>query len=200
MHYKLMKYALLLLTGLMLNSSAYAVEARVSMLVDTCVGCHGVDGNSVGPATPSISGMRETLFIKAMTDMKSGKRPSTVMGVIAKGYTDKEIAIMAAFFNKQDSVTRYSQRFDTEKARQGEMLHEQHCSGCHKIDGPRKPLGNKVAGQWMPYLRHRLSEFRSGDDTTSPIMASALKYFLKVHKEKGVENLVHYYGSYGSKN
>lgn len=195
MPYRLMNYVLLLLAGLMLNYSAYASEARVSMLVDTCVGCHGNYGNSAGPATPNIGGMRKSLFIKAMTDMKTGKRPSTVMHVIAKGYTDKEIALMAEFFSKQPSVTKYSQRFDTEKARQGEMLHEQHCSGCHKIDGPRKPLGNKVAGQWMPYLRHRISEFRNGADTTSPVMASALEYFLKVHKEDGVENLIHYYGS-----
>jgi sulfide dehydrogenase cytochrome subunit len=191
-----MKYVLLLLTGLMLNLPAFASDAKVLMLVDTCVGCHGNDGNSVGPATPSIAGMRESLFIKAMTDMKSGKRPSTVMHVIAKGYTDKEIALMAAFFNKQTFVNKYSpQLVEKEKARQGEMLHEQHCSGCHKINGSQKPLGNKVAGQWIPYLRHRLSEFRSGADTTSPVMASALEYFLKVHKDDGIEDILHYYGS-----
>jgi sulfide dehydrogenase cytochrome subunit len=191
-----MNYVLLLLTGLMLNLPTFASEARVLMLVDTCVGCHGSDGNSVGPATPSIAGMRESLFIKAMTDMKSGKRPSTVMHVIAKGYTDKEIALMATFFNKQTFTNKYTQLFEKNKARQGEMLHEQHCSGCHKINGSQKPLGNKVAGQWIPYLRHRLSEFRNGTDTTSPIMASALEYFLKVHKDDGIENIIHFYGSH----
>ncbi len=181
----------------MLNSSAYASDAKVLMLVDTCVACHGSNGNSVGPATPSIAGMRKNLFIKAMTDMKSGKRPSTVMHIIAKGYTDEEIELMAEFFNKQTFVNKFAPQplVDNEKARQGKMLHEQHCSGCHKIGGPRKPLGNKIAGQWVPYLRYRISEFRSGADTTSPIMASALEYFFKLHQDDGIEDLLHYYGS-----
>ena len=197
MYYRIINYVLLLLTGFMLNFSAYANDAKELMLVDTCVGCHGSDGNSVGPATPSIAGMRKTLFIKAMKDMRSGKRPSTVMHIIAKGYTDEEIETMADFFNKQTFVNKFTPQplVDNEKARQGEMLHEQHCSGCHKIGGPQKPLGNKVAGQWVPYLRHRISEFRSGADTSSPIMASALEYFLKVHKDDGIEDILHYYGS-----
>jgi len=193
MPYRIINYVFLL-TGLMLNFPAYATEARVSMLVDTCVACHGINGSSVGPATPSISGMRESLFVKAMEDMKTGKRPSTVMAIIAKGYTSREIAMMAAYFHKQPTM-RYSQSFDEEKAQRGKVLYEQYCSGCHKIKGKRKPLSNKIAGQWMPYLRIRLSELRSGADSTSPIMTSALKHFLKKNSEESLEDIIHFYGS-----
>ncbi len=194
MLYREINYVFLVLIGFVLNFPANATEARISMLTDTCIACHGEKGVSVGPATPSISGMRESLFIKAMEDMKTGKRPSTVMAIIAKGYTSREIAIMAAYFHKQPT-TRYSQSVDEEKARRGKVLYEQYCSGCHKIKGKRKPLSNKVAGQWMPYLRIRLEELRSGRDSTSPVMTSAVKNFLKTNSEESLEDIIHFYGS-----
>jgi len=194
----LLKYILLLITGLMVTLMVSAIErnspAQVSMLVNTCVGCHGNDGSSVGPATPSIAGMRQPLFIKAMQDMKSGKRPSTVMGLLAKGYTDEEIEMMADFFSKQE-VVRYTQNIELEKAERGKQLHKQYCDGCHKIEGRTQALFNTLAGQWMSYLKFRLSDFRNGDASSS-MMASALEYFiLKNESEESLEDLLHFYGS-----
>ncbi|KHD09031.2 hypothetical protein PN36_14130 [Candidatus Thiomargarita nelsonii] len=182
----------------MITLAVSAIEknraAEVSMLVNTCVGCHGNDGSSVGPATPSIAGMRKPLFIKAMQDMKSGKRPSTVMGLLAKGYTDEEVEMMADFFSKQD-VVRYTQNFEHEKAERGKELHNQYCDGCHKIEGRDQPLFNALSGQWMPYLKFRLSDFRNGDASSS-MMASALEYFIMNNEsEESLEDLLHFYGS-----
>lgn len=189
-------YVLLVLTGLMINLPASALEAtaQASMLVNTCVACHGTDGSSVGPATPTIAGMRKPLFIKAMQDVKSGKRPSTVMGLIAKGYTDEEIEIMADYFSKQD-IVRYPQHVDAHKAQSGKALHKQYCDGCHKIDGQTQPLFNTLAGQWMPYLKHRLSEFGSSD-SSSPMMTSTLEYFVQNNSEESLEELIHFYGTH----
>jgi len=193
----LLKYILLLITGLMVTLMVSAIErntaAQVSMLVNTCVGCHGNDGSSVGPATPSIAGMRKPLFIKAMQDMKTGKRPSTIMGLVAKGYTDEEIEMMADFFSKQKLV-RYTQNFDHEKAERGKELHKQYCDGCHKIEG--RTLFNTLAGQWVPYLKVRLSDFRNNNDTSSSMMTSALEYFIfHNNSEESLDDLLHFYAS-----
>jgi len=182
----------------MITLAVSAIEkntaAQVSMLVNTCVACHGNDGSSVGPATPSIAGMRKPLFIKAMQDMKSGKRPSTVMRLLAKGYTDEEVEMMADFFSKQE-VVRYTQNFDHEKAQRGKELHNQYCDGCHKIEGRDQPLFNVLSGQWRPYLKFRLSDFRNGDASSS-MMASALEYFIMNNEsEESLEDLLHFYAS-----
>jgi sulfide dehydrogenase cytochrome subunit len=187
------------MSGLLLNLSVNADDPQIHMLVDTCIACHGTDGSSVGSATPNIANMRETLFIKAMRDMRSGERPSTVMRVIAKGYTDGETRIMAKFFSQQQAIP-HKQDFDVQKAQKGRKLHNLYCNGCHKIEGPTKLLSNNLAGQQMFYLRHRLNEFVSDTDPTiSPLMKNALKHFIDNNSQASLDYLIHYYASLGGK-
>ena len=61
------------------------------MLADTCAGCHGTDGASAGPASPIIAGMNAECFVDMMEGFRDDSIYSTIMGRIAKGYTDDEI-------------------------------------------------------------------------------------------------------------
>ncbi len=63
----------------------------------TCNGCHGPDGSSKG-AAPSLKGLPAAHLEKSMLDFKSGKRTATIMGRIAKGYSDEEIKAVAKYF------------------------------------------------------------------------------------------------------
>ncbi len=197
MYYQRLKYTMLFSAWLFtLPVNALQTQTpQVSMLVNTCVACHGLKGSSVGPATPIIAGMHKPLFLKAMRDMKSGKRPSTVMGLIAKGYTDHEFQLMADFFTQQ-KIVRYPQPVDKEKTRRGRLLHNLYCNGCHKIEGPTELLSNNLAGQKMPYIRQRLFEFINGEDQTTPVMASSLKHFIQNNSESDLDDLIHYFGSH----
>ncbi|MFY9974750.1 MAG: c-type cytochrome, partial [Chromatiaceae bacterium] len=40
--------------------------ASARMLAETCAGCHGTDGTSVGPASPTIAGMNGEYFTELM--------------------------------------------------------------------------------------------------------------------------------------
>jgi len=71
-----------------------------AMLSITCAGCHGTDGRSTG-AIPSIAGKSAQYIEKAMMDFRDDKRPSTVMGRHAKGYSVAEIKLIAAYFGNQ---------------------------------------------------------------------------------------------------
>ena len=53
-------------------------------------------------------------------------RYSTIMSRIAKGYTEKEIELMADFFSKQPFV-RMKQPYDKKKAKLGKKLHKKYC-------------------------------------------------------------------------
>jgi cytochrome subunit of sulfide dehydrogenase len=197
MYYKKLKYTLFF-TVWLFTLPINALESQspqVSMLVNTCIACHGINGSSIGPATPIIAGMRKPLFLKAMRDMKSGQRPSTVMGLIAKGYTDHEFQLMADFFSQQ-KIIRYPQAFDPEKAKKGRQLHNLYCNGCHKIEGPTELLSNNLAGQKMPYVRQRLLEFINDEDPTTPVMTSSLKHFIENNSESDFDALIHYFGSH----
>jgi len=67
------------------------------MLSHSCAACHGTDGRSPG-AIPSINGKSANFISTALKDFREGKRISTVMGRHAKGYSDKEIELIANFF------------------------------------------------------------------------------------------------------
>ncbi len=102
---QLVKYILFSITSLVFSLPVMAVDINTLMLVNTCVGCHGPNGSSLGPATPSIAGMSKFAFIQAMQEAKNNERPTTIMGRIARGYTDQEIEMMADFFSKQQLVS-----------------------------------------------------------------------------------------------
>lgn len=91
------------LIGFLLVSTALAEPpSQGAVLSASCAGCHGTDGRSPG-SIPPIYGRPAEFIRTSLEDFRSGKRPSTVMGRHAKGYTDEEIALIAEYFaNRQD--------------------------------------------------------------------------------------------------
>jgi sulfide dehydrogenase cytochrome subunit len=69
-----------------------------AMLANSCAACHGTFGKSPG-AIPAINGKKADFIVQSLMDFRSGTRPSTVMGRHAKGYTDKEIQLIAEYFS-----------------------------------------------------------------------------------------------------
>lgn len=68
-----------------------------------CFGCHGVNGEGRDPTGdlpvyPAIRGQREAYFIQSVKEYKKGVRKNEVMGAIAKGLQDEEIADLAAYY------------------------------------------------------------------------------------------------------
>ena len=87
-------------SSLFISTAHATVIDRATMLANTCAGCHGPNGISNGPLTPSIAGLPKEYLAESMRDFASGKRPSTVMQRIAKGYTDADIKDLSEYFSK----------------------------------------------------------------------------------------------------
>jgi len=69
-------------------------------LAAPCASCHGTDGASV-QGMPYLAGQSRTYIVERMREFKTGKRPSTVMQQIARGYSDEQIEALAAYFSAQ---------------------------------------------------------------------------------------------------
>lgn len=69
-----------------------------SLLAAPCAGCHGPAGASVDPATPALAGRSAATLAERLTAFRDDAAPSTVMGRIARGYDDRQIAALAAYF------------------------------------------------------------------------------------------------------
>ena len=105
----------LVASAAMFSSAAFAAPPSPAMLAHSCAGCHGTNGGSAGPTMPSLSSQSKTAIVDAMKKFKSGERPSTVMGRLAKGYSDAEIDVLGDFFAKQ-KFHPTSQTIDKAKA------------------------------------------------------------------------------------
>ena len=198
MKYKKTKLALLIAGGLMVSGMASAEgAATASMLSNTCAGCHGTNGSSVGPATPNIAGMSEELFVEMMQAYAKDEIPSTIMGRIARGYTEDETKAMGGFFSSQ-KLTRHSQAADAGKAKSGAKLHKKYCEKCHEDQGYDNEVG-VLAGQWMPYLQFSMADYLSGKREMPKKMKKKVDKMVKAKGEGSVEELVHFYGSLGDK-
>lgn len=67
-------------------------------MAQTCAGCHGTDGRLHAAAFMPLAGMPKAQFVQAMRDFRDGKRPSTLMGHVAQGFSNDEIDAMASYF------------------------------------------------------------------------------------------------------
>jgi cytochrome subunit of sulfide dehydrogenase len=66
----------------------------------SCSGCHP-PAASAETKVPPLRGQDAAAIVAAMEAFRSGERPSTVMGRIAKGFSDDEIRAIAAWLAAQ---------------------------------------------------------------------------------------------------
>ncbi len=74
--------------------------SKIRYLAANCANCHGTDGRSVG-VLESLAGYDKEKFITNMKEFRSGDKPATIMHQLTKGYTDQQIADLAAYFAAQ---------------------------------------------------------------------------------------------------
>jgi cytochrome subunit of sulfide dehydrogenase len=76
-----------------------ATRLQIRALAASCASCHGTEGRvAAGSLMPALAGMPQERLAAQMKEFQSGTRPATIMHQISKGYTDEQIARMAAYF------------------------------------------------------------------------------------------------------
>ena len=79
-------------------SPAFAAEPNGQAMAATCAGCHGTHGKLELREFVPLAGMREAEFVRAMREFRAGTRPSTLMGHVAGGFSERDIEAMARYF------------------------------------------------------------------------------------------------------
>jgi len=86
-------------------SAALAVDQQTlytQSLAATCANCHGTQGKGVPEGSvPGLTGLRADYIEAQMKAFKSGERQATIMHQLAKGYSDEQIRLLAAYFASQ---------------------------------------------------------------------------------------------------
>ena len=95
----------LLLAG---TPAAAGDAAAGKQKAQTCVACHGPDGNSPSPEFPRLAGQHYDYLVHTITAYKTGARKSPVMMPMVDKLTKRDIEDLAAFFSEQKGlVTKY---------------------------------------------------------------------------------------------
>jgi len=86
-------------------ASAQTDDLAARNLAATCANCHGTDGRIQGDVLPVLAGRPAAELEAALADFRAGRRPSTVMGQIARGYTEAQSALIAGYFAARPPLT-----------------------------------------------------------------------------------------------
>ncbi len=148
-----------------------------------CAGCHGADGVSGSPTTPSLAGQDAAYVANALQAYKLGTRSDETMKGLAASLDDGAIKNVAAFYaGKEPKQPNVRKPLTAEEW-------AQRCDRCHGVNGnstdPRLPA---LAAQRLEYLEKVLQDYRTGA-RKSPQMA-AMSDMLT---EQDIANLAAYY-------
>jgi cytochrome c553 len=80
----------------------------------TCVACHGNDGNGILPEYPNLAGQHADYIENSLKAYRSGQRKNAVMAGMAAALTDADIRELARYYSSQrpslcstDEIRRY---------------------------------------------------------------------------------------------
>ena len=176
-----MKYlaaAALLLLGtsgvtLAQESAAPAAEPKPW---DTCVSCHGADGNSVNPIWPSLAGQGAPYIAKQLYDFKGGRRADPLMSGMAMAVPDDKVDEVAEYFSSQEA--KPAAPVKPELVEQGKQLYVAGnpatgitaCAACHGPNGNGNAAASfpALGAQHAAYTIKQLQMFRDGSRANDP--------------------------------
>jgi sulfide dehydrogenase cytochrome subunit len=157
-------------------------------LTAICESCHGPAGASQHDDMPIIGGqssryIRDSLesyqvwgrpCVKSLYRSGDTSRPKTDMCKIAGGLSAEDVEKLSQHYSTQPWVAA-PQEFDAGLAEAGAALHQQTCESCHAQGGTSSDsTGPRLAGQWLPYLKHALKFVPTGEHMVPSTMERKL--------------------------
>jgi cytochrome c553 len=146
-----------------------AEEGKTKSTNLACVGCHGPDGNSLGPTFPNLAGQHASYIVRQLQAFKSGARSEPSMTPMAMPLTEQDIVDLAAYFSSQ-TVKMSSASEDSVKS--GQKIYRggnkktglPACAGCHGPQGLGNPAANypALSSQHKEYTVKQLKDYQSG--------------------------------------
>ena len=73
--------------------------SEAAFAAQTCNLCHGSQ-SYISPTMPPIHGVDAKTLYEALIEVKTNKRPSTIMGRIARGYSDDQLKAVAEYLSR----------------------------------------------------------------------------------------------------
>jgi cytochrome c553 len=132
-------------------------------LADACAGCHGADGVSQTPLTPSLAGQPDEYVQWQLVFFRAGSRKSAVMQPIAEALKNEDIRNLGAYYASLKPPKPEAAANPDPLAEDGAMLAKRNrCGACHGDNYVGHRAAARLAGQREEVLLKGLRDFKSG--------------------------------------
>jgi len=143
-------------------------------VAETCAGCHGDNGVSKTPGSPSLTGLDPRYLVSAIKAYKTGQRKDDTMKALVAGLSDADMGSVALYYALQKPA-----RAGTPAAGDAAAGKKAAgaCAGCHGDTGVASdPANPSLAGQDAQYLATATQAYKVGTrkDETMKSMVAAL--------------------------
>jgi cytochrome c553 len=147
----------------------------------TCMGCHGLAGNSTMPNFPKLAGQGEGYILKQLQEFKSGARNNAIMAGVVAILSEQDMMDIAAYYSTQ-TISENSAKANEETIELGRKIYlggkkdtqTTACIACHGPKGLGIPsakfpaLGAQHAeytvSQLKAYRQYSINEQTGSDD------------------------------------
>jgi cytochrome c553 len=144
---------------------------------ETCLTCHGPDGNSVTPGIPSIAGQPKVFIETQLVLIREELRPAPQMLPLVKGMKDAEITRLAEHFSRLPARSMATGPTDPGLMKQGMARAKAlRCGICHTADFGGQNQVPRLAGQREEYLDSEMRAYRDGERKGGDTIMAATLY------------------------
>lgn len=151
------------LLALVLLPAGVARAQSVDERFTVCLACHGVDGRSRIPETPSLGGQPSFFVVAQLFLFREGRRDNPAMIAAAKGLTNDDLLAFAERVAKLPPPPPPEEPADPAGFARGRTLTLRHpCGVCHNPDFSGREQIPRLANQREDYLLKAMREYKSG--------------------------------------
>lgn len=164
-------------------------HAEMPAKAASCVGCHGVNGNSTMPGVPSLAAQNSRYIYLQLRDFQEGRRNNDMMTPMTAGLSRDDMKEIAQYFSEQ-KLSSKGFKADPAKAKLGQAkADETLCAMCHLGEFVGQNEIPKVAGQNYDYVVKTLKDFKAKTRTND---AGNMTSVASTLSDADIENLAHY--------
>jgi cytochrome c553 len=156
------------LAALLTSASAQGADlAAGQKKAEVCAACHGAQGISTLPDTPSLAGQPDAFVQWQLVYFRSGVRKNPVMAALVAGLTDDDVRNLGAYYASLPPPRAIADAADPANVKQAgaTVVSQNRCASCHGDDFAGKQAAARLAFQHEAYLLKALRDFKSGART-----------------------------------
>lgn len=139
-----------------------SMAAPLSERLAPCFACHGENGQSTTPETPSLGAQTAPYLLIQLYLFRERQRAVEIMNEAAKGLTDDDLRTFSDSISQLPAPKPATGTADGARMERGAALVQKYrCNFCHNADLSGRDNVPRIAAQREDYLVKTLREYKS---------------------------------------